>query len=59
MCFVDFTVHVATFKVFCEDNESENDDGDATEPIREITVKQGDSSSSGDCRKSKQDCAPR
>jgi hypothetical protein len=46
--FVDYTVHLATFKVFCEDNESENDDGGGTEPIREITVNQADSSSSGE-----------
>ncbi len=46
--FVDFTVHTATFKVFCEDNDSENDDGDVADPLREINVNQDDSSSSGE-----------
>jgi hypothetical protein len=46
--FVDFNVHVATFKVFRDDIESENDDGDAADPIREISVNHDDSSSSGE-----------
>ena len=47
--FSDFTVHSATFKVFYDDdNDSENDDRDDADPIREISVNRDDSSSSGD-----------